>query len=60
LILDVDCGVGQCIMILEYIVKRIVGANSLASVQKYKNRELLFRASLAQDRTQVLELTCAY
>jgi hypothetical protein len=28
----------------------------LASVQKYKNRELNFRALLAQDRTQLLEL----
>jgi len=32
----------------------------LASVQKYKNRELLFRALLAPDRTQLLELSRAY
>ncbi len=31
----------------------------LASIRKYKNRELTFRALLAEDRTQVLELTRA-
>ena len=31
----------------------------LASIQKYKNRELTFRALLAEDRTQVLELSRA-
>ena len=48
--------------IVEY--RRVNGSfrsvDELASVQKYKNRELLFRASLARDRPQVLELTRAY
>jgi hypothetical protein len=35
------------------------GTDTLASVQKYKNRELTFRALLTQDRTQLLELTRA-
>ena len=34
--------------------------DELASIQKYKNREVTFRASLARDRTQVLEPTRAY
>jgi hypothetical protein len=33
---------------------------ALASVQEYINRELLFRALLARDRTQLLELTRTY
>ena len=33
--------------------------DDLVSVQKCKNRELTFRALLAQDRTQLLELTRA-
>jgi hypothetical protein len=33
------------------------GTDKLASAQKYTNRELTFRALLAQDRTQLLELT---
>jgi hypothetical protein len=56
LILDVDCGVGQCIMILEYIVKRIVGANSLASMPNCKTSELRFRTILGVDSSESLEL----
>jgi competence protein ComEA len=48
--------------IVEY--RQVNGAfrsvDELASIQKYKNWELHFRASLARDRNQVLELTCAY
>ena len=43
-----------------FLAAGLIVLAALASVQEYKNRELLFRASLARDRTQLLELTRAY
>lgn len=42
-----------------FLAAGLIVLAALASVEKYKNRELLFRTSLARDRIQLLELTRA-
>jgi hypothetical protein len=55
--LDAACGVGQCTMTLEYIVKRIVGATPLASMRNCKRLEgLTFRAEVSTSGAERLEL----
>ena len=48
--LDAACSDGQCIMALEYIVKRIVGATPLASMHNcIRLKGLTFHALLSDD-----------